>query len=266
MTHCPSCGSATASAAEFCRRCGNDLTSPGLIPPINAREDTAERTVVIDTDGRSDVAGTLRPARRPRRLAGVLVAVLGLGLLGAGGFAGYHAFVQNRTPAAANAGQGSNPPPVSATAGPTTGSNATATATVSGTGPLVAAAPALAARPETAAVVQLLTRYFSAINNRDFRAARATLVRRDGLPANDAEFQDQYRSTHDEDVRLLGLSPTDSGGYLATVSFTSYQNPADAPDKTSSCLIWSVSYPLVQVDGTLLIDVVGRSEVTYRHC
>ncbi len=265
MTRCPSCGSTTASAAEFCRRCGNDLTSPGLIPPINAREDTAERTVVIDTDGRSDVAGTLRPARRPRRLAGVLVAVLGLGLLGAGGFAGYHAFVQNRT-SPANASQGSNPPPVSATAGPTAGSSATATATASGKGPLVAAAPALAERPETAAVVRLLTSYFGAINSRDFEAARATLVRRDGLPATEAEFQDQYRSTHDEDVRLLGLSPTGSGGYLATVSFTSYQNPADAPDKTSSCLIWSVSYPLVQVDGTLLIDVIGRSEVTYRHC
>jgi hypothetical protein len=194
---------------------------------------------------------------------GALVAVLGLALLGAGGFAGYRAFVEGQTPAAAASSGTTQPADATATAGPTATPTPTATPEVA----LVAAAPALAERPETAAVVKLLTAYFSAINTRDFEAARRTLVQRPGLPSTEAEFQDQYRSTHDQGVRVLGLEPDGNGGYLATVSFTSYQNPADAPaDQASSCLIWSISYPLVRAEGTLLIDAVGRSNVGYRPC
>jgi hypothetical protein len=92
------------------------------------------------------------------------------------------------------------------------------------------------------------------------------LVNRPGLPQNEAEFQDGYRSTHDRDVRLLGLRSTGDGGHLASVSFTSFQNPADAPDHASACLIWSMAYPLIRVDGTLLIDAVRRSGVAYHSC
>lgn len=216
--------------------------------------------MVIDTAGRSDVVATVRPPGRSRRLVGVLVAVLGLALLGAGGFAGYRAFVEGRAPAAAGATPSPTTQPTRATA--TAGPTATATPTP----PLVAAAPALAARPETAEVVRLLATYFGAINTRDFETARGTLVQRPTLASTEAQFLDQYRSTHDQNVRVLGLTPDGSGGYLASVTFTSYQNPADAPDRASSCLIWTVSYPLVRAEGTLLIDVVGGSNFINRPC
>jgi hypothetical protein len=279
---CQTCGSTTASNADFCRRCGNDLTSPGLIPAINAKEDTVERTVVIDTYGAADVAGTARPPRsRRRRWVGGLVVLLGLALAGAGGYGGYRGFNAGKStaePVASTALSTATVPPSTATQAAASTLPATITAagpgsnpSGGGTGgtagaPLVAAAPALTGRPETTEVVALLTAYFEAINARDFPAARRTLVGRPGLPTNETEFRDQYRSTHDSDVRLLNLSPDGAGGYLASVSFTSYQDPADAPDQASSCLIWSMAYPMVRNGGELLIDLIGRSDVVYHDC
>jgi zinc-ribbon domain len=266
---CPSCGSPTAATAEFCRRCGNDLTSPGALPLLTARDDAAEQTEVIDQYGRGELASSaIQPGShgRSRPLVGALVAVLGLGLLGAGGYGGYRAVREGRTspPTASAAPPAATPTARSSEATPST--RPTGTTPSGSPAPLVAAAPALTERPETAEVVRLLTTYFDAINTRNFAAARKALVDRPGLPQNQAEFSDQFRSTHDQDVRLLGLRPDGNGGYLASVSFTSYQNPADAPDHTSACLIWSMAYPLVRVDGALLIDAVRRSGVIYRRC
>jgi hypothetical protein len=280
---CQTCGSTTASSADFCRRCGNDLTSPGLIPTLTAKDDTAERTVVIDAYGPPDIAGTVRPRRSGRRRwVGGLVVLLGLALVGAGGYGSNRGFDVGRStaepaassapstaagppPTATQAATATLPPTITATAGPggSPGDQGSSGATGA---PLVAAAPALTGRPETTEVVALLRAYFAAINARDFPAARRTLVARPGLPTSETEFRDQYRSTHDADVRLLNLAPDGAGGYLASVTFTSYQDPADAPDQTSSCLSWSMAYPLVRTGGELLIDVIGRSDVVYRDC
>jgi hypothetical protein len=272
---CPSCDSSTAATERFCRRCGNDLGAAGGLPLLAGREDdAAERTDVLETFGRAaqldrlDQAGSNEPPARSgrRRLIGALVAVFGLALLAAGGYGGYRAVVEGRTtPPAGNTAPATAASTAPAGAKPSGGSPS-AGAPSSSPAPLVVAAPALADRPETAEVVQLFTGYFDAINRRDFAGTQKTLVDRPGLPQTEAEFQDRYRSTHDRDVRILGLKPTEDGGYLTSVSFTSFQNPADAPDHTSACLIWSVTYPLVRVDGTLLIDAIGRSAVTYRRC
>jgi hypothetical protein len=264
-TRCPSCGSSTTATAEFCQRCGNDLTSPGALPLLALRDDPAERTEVIEEYRGDEVraAGPGRPAGR-RPLLGALLAVVGLTLVAAGGYGGYRALVERR---AAPSGVTAPPPAASPNARTTLSSRPTRGTATTGPAPLVAPAPALAGRPETAEVVRLLTRYFDAINTRNFAASHTTLVDRPGLPKDEAEFQDQYRSTHDEDVRLLNLRPDGEGGYLASVSFTSYQNPADAPaDTPSPCLVWSMAYPLARVDGTLLIDEIGRSSVAYRRC
>lgn len=298
---CPSCGSPTAAAERYCRRCGNDLTAPAALFALStARED--ERTEVIDATGRTDLVasshgrlgaapaapagtparrGPVRPGplgpptdpsrplgtrvARGRRLAGVLVAVLGLLLLGAAGLAGYRALGDRRPAAGSTAGPtgASSPSSPSSPGGPTGSAGPTAPA---GPPPLVAAAPALADRPETGPVVRLLTSYFGAINDRDFATARGTLVNRVGLPQTEDEFRAEYRSTRDSDVRLLGLQPDGAGGYVASVTFTSRQDPADAPDHSSPCLVWSVAYPLVRVDGTLRIDAVRTSNAAHRPC
>ena len=126
-------------------------------------------------------------------------------------------------------------------------------------------APALAGRPETPQVVALLTAYYAAINRKDFASAMRTLVDRPGLPRTEAEFRRRFRSTSNSGVRLLGLR-AEGDGYLISVSFTSHQDPVDAPDGASPCVRWSVQYPLVRVDGTLRIDEVRKSNLVYRRC
>jgi hypothetical protein len=282
MIRCPACGSSTSAAERHCRRCGNDLTSPGALAVLTAApDDSGERTEVIDPFERVDLVtpgpgsrrthppGSRRGGQPPGsqaargggpRLAGMVIAVLGVLLLAAGGYGGYRALVDGRTdPLGATVAP-------SGTAGPSPGRTAPTTSVAPTPPPLVEAAPGIAADPATAGVVRLLTAYFGAINARDFNTARGTLVDRPALPQTAAEFRRQYRSTRDSDVHLLGLEPDGTGGYLASVTFTSRQDPADAPDGVSPCLNWSMSYPLVRVDGTLRIDVVRRSNVNRRPC
>jgi hypothetical protein len=130
----------------------------------------------------------------------------------------------------------------------------------------VEVAPALRERPDTPAAVRLLSAYFTAIDQRDFAALQRTEVARPGLPQTETEFRRRYKSTQDSQVRLLGLRSGPDGGRVASVSFVSRQDPADSPDGVSSCLRWSISYPLVPVDGVLRIDAVGQSGVVRVPC
>jgi hypothetical protein len=127
-------------------------------------------------------------------------------------------------------------------------------------------APALAALPETASVTGVLTAYFTAINERDYPAYRATLVRRPGVAQTEADFRRRYRSTRDSDVRLLGLRSGEAGSWVASVAFTSRQDPVDSPDGRSTCLRWSIAFPLVPSGDDLLIDAAGLSTTVRRPC
>jgi hypothetical protein len=246
---CPSCGSATAGAEDFCRRCGNDLTSPGLLPIM---DDPAERTEVIDARPAVDRLRAPAEPRRRSRFGRVVAVVAGMALLFAAGYAGYRVVTDRRAPR----------PVAQGTPGPTTPARTPATvpASAPGTpllpaesGPLVVPAPALAGRPETTAAVALFTRYFDGINRRDYEAVQSAFTDA-GRPIRDrATFEDQYRTTRDSDVRVLGIASTDDG-YLVSISFTSHQNPADAPaDAQADCVSWSMTYPVVGTDSGLLI-------------
>jgi hypothetical protein len=129
----------------------------------------------------------------------------------------------------------------------------------------VAASPALADRPETAAVVALFTTYFDGINRRDYDAVQGTFTDI-GRPVRDQDkFEDEYRTTHDTDVRILDIARTDEG-YSVSINFTSYQNPDDAPhDSPYNCLSWSMTYPVVRSAGHLLIND-NPSSSDHRSC
>jgi hypothetical protein len=62
----------------------------------------------------------------------------------------------------------------------------------------------------------------------------------------EATWRDQYRSTLDGSIVLHRLEPRAGGGLVALLSFTSLQDPADAPPELPvRCLRWWVSYPLI---------------------
>ena len=275
---CRACGSSTAAAERFCRSCGNDLAARADLADLAGwRDEAAERTEVIPDllsvgDERRQAA---MPAPAPGRpVAGALVVALGVLLLAVGAV-GSWAVIEGKIkpPAtgsapsrvgASSAPNGSGGPSSAPTTVPTTAPTAVPTGDA---GPIVVAvAPALADRPETAEVVRLLTAYFTAIDERDFAALRRTLVPRPNLPQTDAEFHRRYKSTQDSDVRLLGLGSAADGGLVASVSYTSTQAPADSPDGAAPCLRWSIGYPMVRLDGVLRIDEVHRSGVVFRRC
>jgi len=254
---CAACGATTPVGEPTCRRCGNDL-----VAPERWREQTGEldeRTEVI-VEGPALVATTPArpPGRRRYRLRGLVLVLVGLVLLSAGVVVGYQAGRRAPESPAAVASSGISttaPAPSAARPAPTPNQRG-----------LVQVAPALAQRPETAEVRRLLTAYFTAINRRDFDAYRETLVTRTGLPETEAEFQRRYRSTVDSDVRLLGLRSDGEAGYVASVAFTSRQDPVDAPDGGSDCLRWSIAFPLVATGDTLRIEAAGLATVVRRPC
>jgi hypothetical protein len=204
--------------------------------------------------------GAAVSGRRP--VLGGLLLVLGLVLLGAAGYGGYQVVAhRDGSPSAANGASGSAP---SATPASPASSASSPAPTPSPAG-LVAVAPALQARPETAEVRGLLERYFTAINQRDYAAYRDTLVLGPRVKSED-QFRTDFQSTRDSDVRLFNLRDDPGGRLVASVSFVSHQAPADAPDGVSDCLQWTVSYPLVRVDGQFRIDVVPNREPDSRPC
>jgi hypothetical protein len=286
-TRCRACGSPTAATERFCRSCGNDLAAP--VDLVDLRDPQAERTEVMadaglglpsTADGRGGGHRPPVPVPVPgKRRAGVLLVTLGV-LLIVAGMVGSWAVIEGKIkpPATGSTpsggaptvagGTGPSPAPPPGPSGSAGSSGSPGSSGPSGTpGPVVVrVAPALQARAETPGVVALLSAYFTAINRRDFEAAQRTLVPRAGLPTTAAEFRRRYRSTVDSDVVLVGLRAGPDRDLVASVTFTSQQAPVDSPDRVSSCLRWSIDYPLVQADGGLRIDEVRKSNQVHRRC
>ncbi|MGH3899014.1 MAG: hypothetical protein ACRDTA_12350 [Pseudonocardiaceae bacterium] len=151
----------------------------------------------------------------------VLAAAVGAGLL-----------VRELQPAAGAGGGGSiatNAPPRGPEPGPTT----------------IALAEDVAGHPDAARVRTVLQKYFDAINAGNYKLWRSTVVPQQARDTGEAAWREQFRSTLDGSILLHRLEPQAGGGLVALLSFTSLQNPADAPPELPvRCLRWWVSYPL----------------------
>lgn len=123
----------------------------------------------------------------------------------------------------------------------------------------VAVAPGVARNPAAAPIVRLLTRYFTAINSHDFTGYQALLDARMRRSVTAARFASGYRSTRDSGATLTGISTAADGRTTAVVTFTSHQDPADSPDR-SSCTNWSITLFLDRSGGGYLI---GPAEPGY---
>jgi hypothetical protein len=152
----------------------------------------------------------------------VLVAAVGTGML-----------VRELQPAAGAAGAGpisNNPPATPRESGP----------------PVVTLVEDVAGHPEANRVRILLQKYFDAINDGDYKLWRNTVTPQRARDIGENAWHGQYRSTLDDSIVLHRLEPRAGGGLVALLSFTSVQDPADAPPELPvRCLRWWVSYPLI---------------------
>ena len=151
----------------------------------------------------------------------VLVAAVGAGML-----------VRELQPAAGVSGAasiGNNAPPRAAEPGPAT----------------VALVEDVAIHPDAGRVLRVLQKYFDAINTGNYTLWRSTVTPQRARDTGETGWRDQYRSTLAGSIVLHRLEPRAGGGLVALLSFTSLQNPADAPPELPvRCLRWWVSYPL----------------------
>ncbi|RZT19753.1 hypothetical protein EV649_2890 [Kribbella sp. VKM Ac-2569] len=104
---------------------------------------------------------------------------------------------------------------------------------------LITVTPEAAQDPAAADVVQLLTAYFTAINNHDYDAHQAQLTRAARAAMTRKEFTSGFRSTVDSEITLAGLSIARDGRMVAEVSFVSRQNAEDGPER-QTCTRWTV--------------------------
>jgi hypothetical protein len=113
--------------------------------------------------------------------------------------------------------------------------------------------PALGRNPMAQPVVDLFTRYFAAINNRDWGQYRRTYAPDYRTSFNAEAFYKGYESTHDSDARLLSLHPSSDGRTVVLIAFTSRQNAADSPDQNETCTDWQIRYWVEQDGGKVFI-------------
>ncbi|MGH4006682.1 MAG: hypothetical protein ACRDTH_00665 [Pseudonocardiaceae bacterium] len=166
----------------------------------------------------------------------VLAAALGAGLL-----------VRELQPVAGADGGSSiatNAPPRGPEPGPTT----------------VALVEDVLAHPDAARVRTVLQKYFDAINAGNYRLWRSTVTAQQARDTGEAAWREQFRSTLDGSIVLHRLEPRAGGGLVALLSFTSLQDPADAPPELPvRCLRWWVSYPLIGEGNELRLSPSSQS-------
>jgi hypothetical protein len=197
-----------------------------------------------------------RPARRRRRLAIALAAAVAI-------IVGMIVGVQN-------AGSGQKGPTSSLAgsvplqASPThTRPKAPNTLPASLGDEAIGAAPAIRADEHLNDSIDVLSRYFAAINDHhDYTGWRNTL-----LPTPNRGTLDDYngfRTTHDSAISINAIDPHNDGSLRVAVSFNSRQAPEDGGGYR--CLDWSVDFSLVRYHGQYRIDLVGNELINKVSC
>ena len=100
--------------------------------------------------------------------------------------------------------------------------------------------------PDADRIRRVLQKYFDAINAGDYPLWRTAVIPQWPRDLGEGAWHGLYRSTLDGSIVVHRLEPRAGGGLVALTSFTSLQNPADAPPELPvRCLRWRVSYPLI---------------------
>ena len=261
MSVCWRCAAEQADGLRFCTRCGARLETVSAPPVTGAFPPAA--------------APPPAPPVRPRRAwlpvaSAVLIVIIGAAV-------GLVLYVHHNhsspsaqarpatTPADRPTPTSSSPPStgptvVSDTPEPTTAApSPTRTSGATGSGNSTVAVSTRAGQdPLSQPAVALLTRYFQAINARDFHRYRAVFAPDYRSNFTEAGFAG-YASTYDRDARISSVTTSSDGRREVHVTFTSTQDAADSLDG-ETCTNWRVRYYLEPVGDTYLF---GRPPVTY---
>ncbi len=151
-------------------------------------------------------------------------------------------------------------------------SGAATSATAPGARPgrrsLVKVTAAAAARPGARAAARLVTRYFTAINRRDYPAYLSLLTPGSRRQLTRQAFLSGWGTTTDSRATLRRLSPGPGPGRerTAQVTFTSHQKAANSPVQ-ADCTRWRIVLYLVPAGtGYLIRPPPASYHAAYRRC
>jgi hypothetical protein len=147
----------------------------------------------------------------------------------------------SRPPAPVNSAPVNSAPPASPPAGPASQAG----------GVTVSIGPGAAAQPGAARVAIFMAGYFNAINQRDYQSYLAAFTEQARPDYSRQKFLAEFGTTTDTAPSLTALTAA-GGGLLATVTFTSHQNPAQSYTHTA-CTAWTQRLYLVTSGTSYLI-------------
>jgi hypothetical protein len=125
-------------------------------------------------------------------------------------------------------------------------------------------APAAARYPGATAIQAVISKYFQAVNGRDYTAYQATQSPGNAMTA--PRFEAGFESTRDSAVLITGITTMPDGRPAADVTFTSRQQPQDGPDG-ESCTDWHVMMFLDSKAGTYTIGAPPNGyKAAYQAC
>jgi serine protease Do len=119
---------------------------------------------------------------------------------------------------------------------------------------------------DAAAVGAVLATYFEAIDGGDYQTAYEQLAPSQQALMSEAAFASSESSSYDFDVVVSAVSQVAAGTDVASVDFTSLQDPSEGPNG-DSCDDWTLNYTMVAQGGSWLIDqAVGQQGSTHTSC
>lgn len=108
--------------------------------------------------------------------------------------------------------------------------------------------------PAADAVRTLMQFHFNSINDGNFERWKTTVVAERAQQFTQAQWQDDYATTSDSAIRIHRIETTEDGSLRLFMTFTSKQEPENAPDGLSPCVRWRVVYPLIEESDQLVLD------------
>jgi hypothetical protein len=268
MSDCQGCTQPVPEGSRYCPRCG--LAAGSAAPQLPAwqvesqphREQWASRSHPWGSNegsmGEAELLGDQprHTNRRRRRLVIALVAALAIVagiVVGVDSASGGH-----KQPTSSLAG--SVPLQVSPTRNRPKAPN---TLPASLGDEAIEVAPAVRDDPQVNDVIDLLSRYFAAINlHDDYAGWRNTL-----LPTPNRGTLDDYRgyrTTHDSAISINGIRDRPDGSLRVSVGFTSQQAPRYGGGYR--CLNWSIEFSLVRYQHQYRIDLVASGHINKVAC
>lgn len=251
MPYCNKCCAAAQPEQAYCTRCGTEIAvpvkrqapTPPARPPAPGPPTADWASPVADQQAMTVASPSPSGRRRGGRAGAVLAIAVAAVILG--GLAVTAWKLTEHRPVHQAASMPEHPSATRA-APPSGGASPTPSASHSGA---VAMTQTVRQQTSAAQVATFLGTYFQAINNREYSSYSALFE--PALRSTLAQFESGYRSTHDSQELLAGISPT-TDGIAATVTFVSRQDPSDSPTGTS-CTSWDITLYLKPHGGTYWI-------------